>query len=140
MAITKKKLIELLNKDLAWEYAAAIQYIQHASVITGGNYKSIQAELVIHSGEEMAHALSLSDQIAYLGGIPTIEVEKRLVSTDSTEMIKQDLKGELDAITGYKERIAQAEELKEYGLRRALEDILIQEEEHYRDLATMLGK
>jgi bacterioferritin len=139
MAITKEKLLDLLNKDLEWEYAAAVQYIQHAAVITGSNYKSIQAELVIHSQEEMLHAQTLSDQIAYLGGTPTLNIENRVTSKDSTELIRQDLKGELDAINGYKERIAQAEELKEYGLRRALEDILIQEEEHYRDLAFMLG-
>lgn len=140
MPITKKELIKELNKDLEWEYAAAIQYIQHAAVITGANYKSIQAELIIHSQEEMTHAQSLSDQIAYLGGIPTMEVEKRNTSKNSTELIEQDLEGELYAITRYRQRIDQAEKLKEYGLRRVLEDILIQEEEHYRDLATMLGK
>jgi bacterioferritin len=140
MPFTKKELIKELNKDLGWEYAAAIQYIQHAAVITGANYKSIQAELIIHSQEEMTHAQSLSDQIAYLGGIPTMEVEKRNTSKNSTELIEQDLEGELYAITRYRQRIEQAEKLKEYGLRRTLEDILIQEEEHYRDLATMLGK
>jgi bacterioferritin len=140
MAITMEKLLELLNKDLEWEYAAAIQYIQHSAVITGSQYKAIEAELAIHSTEEMLHAKSLSDQISYLGGIPTMNVEKRQTSTDSKVILEQDLKGELDAINGYKERIAQAEELKLYGLRRALEDILIMEEEHYRDIAFMLGK
>lgn len=140
MAITLEKLLELLNKDLEWEYAAAIQYIQHAAVLTGSQYKAIEAELVIHATEEMNHAKSLSDQIAYLGGVPTMEVELRETSDDSKELLRQDLKGELNAIEGYKERIAQAEELKLYGLRRALEDILIQEEEHYRDIAFMLGK
>ena len=69
-----------------------------------------------------------------------MNVEERDTSDDSKVMLQQDLKGELNAINGYKERIAQAEELKLYGLRRALEDILIQEEEHYRDIAFMLGK
>ena len=55
-------------------------------------------------------------------------------------MLKQDLKGEENAIKRYKERIGQAEELKEYGLRRVLEDILIQEEEHKRDIANALSK
>nr|NIV30152.1 ferritin-like domain-containing protein [Anaerolineae bacterium] len=40
----------------------------------------------------------------------------------------------------YKERIAEAEALQEYGLRRVLEDILIMEEEHARDLMTVLGQ
>jgi bacterioferritin len=140
MKITKKKLIEELNKDLEWEYAAAIQYVQHASAITGAEYDSIQKELIIHSQEEMAHAVMLADQIDFLGGVPTVEVEKREVSADSQKMLKQDLWGEDNAISRYKERIAQAEALKEYGLRRVLEDILIQEEEHKRDLSNAIIK
>ena len=38
----------------------------------------------------------------------------------------------------WQERVAQAEMLQEYGLRRALEDILIVEEEHARDLQDAL--
>lgn len=133
-----KELIDELNKDLEWEYAAAVQYVQHASVISGAKYESIQKELVVHSQEEMAHAVMLSEQIDFLGGVPTIDVEARGVSTDNREMLKQDLAGEVNAITRYKERIAQAEALKEYGLRRVLEDILIQEEEHKRDLLSAI--
>ena len=138
MKITKKKLIEELNKDLEWEYAAAVQYVQHASAISGAQYDSIQKELIIHSQEEMQHAVMLSEQIDFLGGVPTVNVEKREISSDSKEMLKQDLRGEDNAITRYKERIAQAEELREYGLRRVLEDILIQEEEHKRDLSNAI--
>ncbi|MBZ0094141.1 MAG: ferritin-like domain-containing protein [Sulfuricella sp.] len=138
MKITKKKLLEELNKDLEWEYAAAVQYVQHASAITGAQYESIQKELIIHSQEEMMHAVMLSDQIDFLGGVPTVDVEKRETASDSLAMLKQDLRGEDNAINRYKERIAQAEALKEYGLRRVLEDILIQEEEHKRDLQTVI--
>jgi bacterioferritin len=134
MQITREKLIEELNKDLEWEYAAAVQYVQHASVITGAQYESIQKELIIHSQEEMQHAVMLAEQIDFLGGVPTVDVERRDVSGDAVEMLKQDLWGEDNAINRYKERIAQAEFLREYGLRRVLEDILIQEEEHKRDL------
>lgn len=134
MALSKAKLLEELNKDLEWEYAAAVQYIQHASVLTGAQYESIQKELIVHSQEEMNHALMLSEQIDFLGGTPTIDVEERKVSKKSLEMLKQDLEGEELAISRYQERIGQAEELKLYGLRRILEDILIQEEEHKRDL------
>ncbi|MFH0952052.1 MAG: ferritin-like domain-containing protein [Patescibacteria group bacterium] len=138
MEITKDKLIIELNKDLAWEYAAAVQYIQHAAMITGAKYESIIKELVIHSGEEMQHALTLSEQINDLGGTPTIDVEERAIDKDSLAMLKQDLAGEELAIKRYKERIEQAAALKEYGLRRALEDILIMEEEHRRDILTMV--
>ena len=140
MKITMKKLLAELNKDLEWEYAAAVQYVQHAAAINGAQFDSIQKELLIHAQEEMQHAVMLSEQIDFLGGVPTVDVEKREISPDSLEMLKQDLWGEDNAITRYKKRIGQAEALKEYGLRRVLEDILIQEEEHKRDIANALLK
>lgn len=138
--LTKEELIAELNNDLAKEFQALIQYVQHAAVITGPNYDAIAKELVIHSNEEHLHAVSLSNQIDFLGGIPSVDVAEVHVSADSKIMLEQDLEGELDAIARYRERIAQAEMLQEYGLRRALEDILIIEEEHARDLQTVLNK
>ena len=134
----KTELLKELNKDLEWEYAAAIQYVQHAAVMSGPEYDSIIKELLLHAQEEMQHAVSLSDQIDFLGGTPTVDVERRKVSDQSLSMLKQDLAGEENAISRYRKRIGQAEALKEYGLRRALEDILIQEEEHKRDLLTVI--
>jgi bacterioferritin len=136
--LAKDALIKELNRDLAKEFSALVQYVQHASVITGPQYDAISAELVIHSNEEHAHAISLSEQIAFLGGIPAVDVADIHISPDSRVMLEQDLDGELDAIARYKERISQAELLQEYGLRRALEDILIVEEEHARDLQSAL--
>ena len=140
METAMKQLLSELNQDLEWEYAAAIQYVQHAATINGPQFDSIQKELLIHAQQEMQHAVMLSEQIDFLGGVPTIDVEKRDISPDSLEMLRQDLAGEENAITRYKERIGQAEQLKEYGLRRVLEDILIQEEEHKRDIANALYK
>lgn len=52
MAIAPKKLIDLLNKDLELEYSAAIQYINHAAVMTGAEYGDIIKELKIHTNKE----------------------------------------------------------------------------------------
>jgi bacterioferritin len=112
--------------------------VQHAAVITGPQYDAIRAELAIHSNEEHAHAISLSEQIDFLGGTPGVEVATVHISDIAKTMLEQDLEGELDAIARYKARIAQAEQLQEYGLRRALEDILMVEEEHARDLQNAL--
>ena len=136
----KEEFINKLNKALEWEYAAAVQYVQHAAVITGPEYDSIASELVVHSNEEMAHAVTVSTMITDLGGTPTIDVEKRDISEDAKTMLQQDLAGEELAIDMYKELIGMAEELKEYGMRRGLEDILMQEEEHKRDLLSSLGR
>jgi len=140
MEITRETLLQALNKDLEWEFAAAVQYVQHAAVMTGPEYEGTIKELVIHSQEEMAHAVMLAEQITFLGGTPSGSVEQVETAAETVTMLEQDLKGEQQAIDGYRERIYQAEQLREYGLRRILEDILMQEEEHKRDLLTALRR
>jgi bacterioferritin len=136
----KQKFIVALNKALEWEYAAAVQYIQHAAEITGPEYDSIGKELVVHSNEEMGHALIVAEIVSDLGGTPSVDVEKREIAKDSKKMLEQDLAGEELAISIYKSLVKQAEELGEYGYRRQLEQILIDEEEHRRDLLSSLGR
>ena len=138
--ITIDKLIELLNMDLELEYAAAIQYINHASVMSGASYGDIIKELKIHANEEIGHAMTLSDQIDYFGGAPSVKVGEILTSNDNAPMLRQDLAGEEDAIKGYKMRVEQAEELKEFALAQQLRNILAVEQEHAMDLKQALGK
>lgn len=140
MEITIEKLIELLNMDLELEYAPAIQYINHASVMSGAAYGDIIKELKVHANEEIGHAMTLSDQIDYLGGVPSVKVGNILTSADNEEMLLQDLAGEEDAIRRYKMRIEQAETLKEFALAQQLRNILAVEQEHAMDLKQALGK
>ena len=137
--MTKEQLIAALNHDIADEFASAIQYINHASLITGARFSSIQKELLIHSTEEMQHATTLADQVAFLGGKPAIEVGPIQVSDNAEEMLRQDLAGEQGAVVRYKERIRSAMELGEFGLARILQDVLVMEEDHVKDLQTALG-
>jgi bacterioferritin len=140
MAIKLKKLMDLLNMDLELEYSAAIQYINHAAVMTGAAYGDIIKELKIHANEEIQHAMVLADQIDYLGGLPSVNVSKILTCKDNDEMLQQDLDGEEDAIKRYKVRIEQAEQLKEFALAQQLRNILATEQEHAMDLKQALGK
>ena len=140
MKVTLKKLIELLNHDLELEYSAAIQYINHAAVMTGAAYGDIIKELKIHANEEIQHAIILADQLDYLNGSPTVKVGKIMTSRQNVTMLKQDLAGEQDAIRRYKVRIEQAEALKEFALAQQLRTILATEQEHAMDLMQALGK
>jgi bacterioferritin len=140
MAITVKELIVLLNRDLELEYSAAIQYINHAAVMTGAAYGDIIKEVKIHANEEIQHAMILADQIDFLGGSPTVKVGNIMTSDDNNEMLQQDLDGEEDAIKRYKIRIEQAEAFKEFALAQQLRTILATEQEHAMDLKQALGK
>jgi bacterioferritin len=138
--ISKKELIELLNRDLALEYTAIVQYTQHQGALKGAMYQSIQKELIIHAQEELAHATILAAQIDYLGGVPTVDTPKAKSSRDSITMLKQDLEGENDAIARYIARVRQAEDLNLYHLAQQLRNILAMEQEHAMDLQQALGK
>jgi bacterioferritin len=138
--ITKENLIELLNKDLALEYTACVQYTQHQGVLKGAMYQSIQKELIIHAQEELAHATTIAAQIDYLGGFPTVDMPAPKTSKGNEAMLKQDLEGENDAIARYIVRIKQAEELNLYHLAQQLRNILAVEQEHAMDLEQALGK
>lgn len=140
MAISQKKLVELLNKDLELEYSAAIQYINHSAVMTGAAYGDIIKELKIHANEEIQHAMILADQIDYLGGMPSVKVGPIQTSKKNDKMLEQDLDGEEDAIKRYKARVEQAEQLKEFALAQQLRTILAMEQEHAMDLKQALGK
>lgn len=140
MAIELKQLMGLLNKDLALEYTAIVQYTQHSGVLTGAEYGDITKEIKIHASEELQHALILTEQIDYLGGIPTVEVPPARVSQDNKKMLQQDLEGEEDAIARYTQRIVQTEELREFALAQQLRQILAVEQEHAMDLRNVLGK
>lgn len=136
--ITLEEFVEKLNYDLQWEYAAAVQYIQHQAVLSGAAYDNIADELALHAEEELQHAIQLADQIDYLGGSPSVDVEKVKVSEEAAEMLKQDLEGERDAIERYKKRIRQAEALEEYATAQTLRNILVTEQEHEMDLMDAL--
>jgi rubrerythrin len=69
--VTREELVRLLNEDLAREYQAIIAYVIYSQVLKGAQYMNIAAELETHAKEELQHALVISKQIDYLGGMPT---------------------------------------------------------------------
>jgi bacterioferritin len=138
--ITRKKLIELLNEDLAREYQAIIAYVVYSQVIKGAEYMNIAEELEVHAKEELQHALTISKQIDYLGGMPTVTPKPVKTSEKATDMLQFDLDAENETVKNYRERVRQCEALNEFALAEQIREILVQEQEHQIDLATALGK
>lgn len=134
-----EQIVNGLNLDLAWEYAAGIQYTQHASMLKGTAYFAIAKELEEHAKDEFGHASILSELIQYLGGIPTTQVAPISTSMDNNEMLRQDLKGEYDAIRRYLQRIHQLEALGMYDSAQKIRNIVVTEQEHAIDLEIALG-
>jgi bacterioferritin len=135
----RKKMIELLNEDLSREYQAIIAYTVYSQVLKGAQYMNIAAELEKHAAEELSHALKISDQIDYLGGMPTGTPKPVKLTDSAEEMLKADLENERVTIANYRTRVRQADAMGEFALSEVLREILVQEQEHLTDLATALG-
>lgn len=138
--VRREQLIALLNEDLAREYQAIIAYVVYSQVLKGAQYMKIAEELEVHAGEELQHALMLSNQIDYLGGMPTVTAKPVKVSDKAEEMLRFDLENENETIRNYRVRVRQCEALGEYAIAENLRKILVQEQEHQNDLATALGE
>lgn len=137
--LKREDLIGLLNEDLAREYQAIISYVIYSQVLKGAAYMNIAAELEKHAGEELQHALIISNQIDYLGGMPTTTPKPVKTSEKAEEMLRFDLDNENQTVRNYRERIRQAEALEEYALAEQIRGILVQEQDHQLALATALG-
>ena len=137
--ISRERMIELLNDDLAREYQAIIAYVIYSQTLKGAEYNHIAAELEVHAGEELAHALEVAKQIDYLNGTPTNQPKPVKMSKKATEMLQFDLENEQETIKNYRERIRQADAMGEFALGEALRKIIAQEQEHLQDLADALG-
>jgi len=139
ISISRKELIDLLNEDLAREYQAIIAYVVYSQVLKKAEYMAIARELEVHAGEELSHALILSKQIDYLGGMPTTTPKPVKTSEKATDMLRFDLDNENETILNYRQRVGQCEALGEYAMAEHIREILMQEQEHQIDLATALG-
>lgn len=137
--ITRDQLIKNLNEDLSREYQAIIAYVVYSQVLKGAEYMNIAEELEVHAAEELQHAITLANQIDYLGGMPTATPKPVVLTEDNKGMLRADLNNETETILNYRERIKQCEELGEYAIAEHIREILIQEQDHLIALATALG-
>jgi bacterioferritin len=137
--ITRKQLIALLNEDLAREYQAIIAYVNYSQVLKGAQYMNIAAELEVHAGEELQHAITLANQIDYMGGMPVVVPKPVKTSEKAEEMLRFDLENENETIRNYRVRIRQCDSLGEYATAEHIREILLQEQDHQISLATALG-
>jgi bacterioferritin len=114
--ISRDRLAELLNEDLAREYQAIIAYVVYSQVLKGAEFMNIADQLETHAQQELQHALIISRQIDYLGKMPTVNLKPVKVSEDPKQMLQFDLDNENETIRNYRERIRQCEAMGEFAL------------------------
>lgn len=145
--MTKQEIIDRLNFLRAEELFAIQQYMNHYYRVKGQDFadiKDIERGIAI---VEMRHAEALAEKINALGGEPITnpgqvsEMKMSKVTTGNTteEMIRADLELERVAIRDYTNAIIDIGD-SDPGVRKLLEDILAQEEDHADTYSTWLGE
>ena len=137
--IDRKRMVKLLNEDLAREYQAIIAYVIYSQTLKGAEYNHIAQELEKHAGEELQHAIQIAKQIDYFNGEPVSKPKEVKVSDKPKEMLRFDLENERQTLINYRQRIRQADAMGEFALGEVLREIIAQEQEHLQDLADALG-
>lgn len=139
LRVDKQQLIDKLNEDLTTEYQSIVQYVQHIATIRGAQYQSIVEELRAHVGQELQHALTLAEQIDFLGGVPTVAVPEIPNQPDDAQALRADLELEEAQLQRYRERVEQANELGLPDVAEAIKPLLTQTQDHVIDLRDALG-
>ncbi len=145
--MNKQEIIDRLNFLRAKELFAIQQYMHHHYIVKGMDFQDIRDIQRSISIAEMRHAEALAEKINMLGGNPIAHPGEmsqfkglQVSGGESTEgMIKADLDLERGAIQDYTQAIKDIGN-DDPGIRKLLEDILVQEEEHADSYSTWLGE
>ncbi|MBS7248830.1 MAG: ferritin-like domain-containing protein [Candidatus Jordarchaeales archaeon] len=136
--MASKKLLDMLNDAIARELQVSIQYMWQHVQWSGVKGFAVQEELKKIAITEMKHAEAIAERLFYLGGIPTTKPTEIVVGKTLKEMIQRNVKDEENAISLYKEIIAQARSEKDETTAFLFEGILKDEEEHHDTFTTLL--
>lgn len=138
-------VIDQLNQALATELVCVLRYRRHYFMARGIHARSVAAEFLAHSNEELGHADLLAARIVQLGGEPDFAPDnlagrshaEYVAGNSLHDMIREDLVAERVAINSYRDmiRFLGADDPTTSDM---LKSILAVEEEHADDLADLL--
>lgn len=136
--MTKETLVKNLNKDLAGELSAIIQYLTYAAKATGPYRPQLTQFFLAEVADEQLHAQYLANKIVALGGEPTTIPRTVPIAETNRKMLEAVLAAEQQAVADYTTRAKEAEEFGDKGLAVQLEDMVRDESNHSEETARIL--
>lgn len=138
------RMVEALNKGLALEYAAVIQYYQHSCLLQGLEREYLSGFFRQSAKQSLEQAERLGEKIVALGGVPTVEPGTIRQSTDAQEMLRQALELEREAQGAYHAALqllpmGKGEAADEAALRVMLEEFVEAEQRDIERLEMLLA-
>ncbi len=134
----KQELIDNLNKDLANELSAIVQYITYAAKTTGPYRLQLSQFFLEEVSDEQEHAQFLANKIVALGGEPTTIASPVPKAENNKSMLEQVLAAETQAMKNYAQRADEAQAYGDKGLSMELEDMLRDESNHAEETERLL--
>ena len=142
----KKEIIDMLNRALEMEHQAFVQYLSHAELVEGLNSEPIIARLKEIANDEKGHQEKIRELVgSYLGGVPSMGIAKTESAKTIEEILKANLKGEIEAVDFYTKVMEKVKEDKKdlpymfLKLEHEVRHIIMDEQEHIMELKTLLG-
>jgi bacterioferritin len=136
--MSKDILIKALNQDCRDELQAIIQYMMDHMMGDGATNPAAVAIFKSHAMSEMKHYERLAERVIHLGGVPATSVEPFRKSGTMKEQIEKALDEERKAVEHYREHIVLAKNQDDQATRLLLEQILLEEENHARELESLI--
>ncbi|HSG17594.1 MAG TPA: ferritin-like domain-containing protein [Anaerolineae bacterium] len=134
----KQTLVDNLNKDLANELSASIQYITYAAKATGPYRPQLAQFFLTEVADEQLHAQFLANKIVALGGEPTTVPNPVPEADTNRGMLEAVLAAEIQTGKDYTQRANEAEAFGDKGLVVQLEDMVRDEMGHSEETERML--
>lgn len=136
-----EKLIAKLNQLLSEELTSINQYMVHSEMCDNWGYEKLHKDFEKRAIDEMKHAEKLIGRILFLEGIPVVnKLGQVKIGSDIPQMLKNDLKSEMEANRMYNEAIILAGDVKDFATREMLEKILLDEDRHIDEIEELLDQ
>jgi bacterioferritin len=137
--VDKKKVLKLLNQQLASEMEGVVRYLHHSFMVVGFSRDPIVSYFRKQANEGMSHATILGEKITALGGHPEVAFEANWEPEAHSvkEMLEINLKAEREALKGY-HALHDAVVGQDIALEDLVREFIRQETEHCEDLEKYL--